>query len=328
MSFFLIGAGSPLVDYTAEVSEEFLKNSVSGCKGGTLNISDAERSRIFAALKGQVLRTPGGAAANTVCALGRAGVSAAFFGKTGVDDDGEYFRDELRSCGVSPKFLLSGGGKTGYCVSLVTPDAERTMRSNLGVSTNIVPAELESCLWQECRWLLTEGYMLAIPGYEVIFELAKKAGCSTALDISSIEIARKSRDTLPELLEKSIDLIFCNADEAAALTGINDPEANVEYLADLCGMAALKMGAAGSLVKRRNEPLCRIEAYSFGEAVDTTAAGDHYAAGFFYGLAGNGSLERCGFCGSVMGGAAAAVPGSRIPQEMWEQVMDIIRKQF
>ena len=151
MSFFLIGAGSPLVDYTTEVAEEFLKNSVSGCKGGTLNISDAERSRIFAALNGTVLRTPGGAAANTVCALGRAGVSAAFFGKTGIDEDGEYFRSELKSCGVSPKFLLSGNGKTGYCVSLVTPDAERTMRSNLGVSTDITPAELENCGYQECR---------------------------------------------------------------------------------------------------------------------------------------------------------------------------------
>ena len=325
MSFFLVGAGSPLVDYTAEVDELFLKEFVPGCKGGTLNIDDAERSRIFSALKNKILRTPGGAAANTVCALGRLGVRAAFFGKTGADEDGEYFRCELKSSGVSPDFLLSSTGQTGYCVSLVTPDAERTMRSNLGVSIQISANDIAGCSWQECCWLLTEGYMLAIPGFEKIFELAKAAGCRTALDLSSIEIARKSRETLPELLEKSIDMLFCNADEAAALTGTDDPERNVEYLSDLCGMTALKLGAAGSLVRRRKETAIRVAPYSFGAAVDTTAAGDHYAAGFFYGLSKGETPDKCGFYGSVLGGAAAAVPGSRIPEHIWNQIVEIIK---
>lgn len=325
MSFFLVGAGSPLVDYTAEVDELFLQEFVPGCKGGTLNIDDAGRSRIFAALKNQILRTPGGAAANTVCALGRLGVRTAFFGKTGVDEDGEYFRCELKNSGVSPDFLLSSPGPTGYCLSLVTPDAERTMRSNLGVSVQISADDIAGCCWQKCRWLLTEGYMLAIPGFEKIFGSAKSAGCCTALDLSSIEIARNSRDTLPELLEKSIDLLFCNADEAAALTGTDDPERNVEYLSTLCGMTALKLGAAGSLVKRRNEPAFRVEPYSFGAAVDTTAAGDHYAAGFFYGLAKGETPDKCGFYGSVLGGAAAAVPGSRIPESIWNRIVEIIK---
>ena len=324
MSFFLIGAGSPLVDYTAEVDDNFLQKFIPGCKGGTLNISDAERSRIFDALGSRILRTPGGAAANTICALGRLGVNTAFFGKTGIDEDGEYFRNELKSCGVSPDFLLSAPGKTGYCLSLVTPDAERTMRSNLGVSVEIAAEEISGCDWQHTQWLLAEGYMLAIPGYEKIFELAKSSGCRTALDISSIEIARRSRENLPELLKKSVDMIFCNADEAAAFTGIDDPEHNVEYLAELCGMAAVKKGENGSLVKRRSEAVVDIEVCSFGTAVDTTAAGDHYAAGFFYGLSRGETLDKCGFYGSVLGGAAAAVPGSRIPDNIWRKVVEII----
>lgn len=325
MSFFLAGAGSPLVDYTAEVEDSFLQEFIPGCKGGTLNIDDAERNRLFTALKSKILRTPGGAAANTICALGRAGISTAFFGKTGNDEDGIYFRTELKKNGVSTDWLLQSDGQTGYCISLVTPDAERTMRSNLGVSTQISCQELSGCSWQECSWLLTEGYMLAIPEFEKIFESAKNAGCSTALDLSSIELARKFGKTLPELLKKSVDLIFCNSDEASALTGVDSPEKNVEYLSDLCGMAAVKLGAEGSLVKRRSEPLIRISAYSFGSAVDTTAAGDHYAAGFFYGLARGKTLDKCGFYGSVFGGAAAAVPGSRIPETLWQQVMETVK---
>ena len=320
MSFFLIGAGSPLVDYTAEVPEAFLKDAVPGCKGGTLNISDADRSRIFAALEKRILRTPGGAAANTVCALGRAGVTAAFFGKTGLDEDGEYFRNELKKCGVSPDFLLAGEGKTGYCVSLVTPDAERTMRSNLGVSTEIVRAELENCRWQDCCWLLTEGYMLAIPGFEMIFDLAKDAGCSTALDISSIEIARKSRESLPELLKKSVDLIFCNADEAAALTGISDPDVNAGYLADLCGMAAVKLGAAGSLVKRRGGETVFIEPCSFGPAVDTTAAGDTFTGFFLSEILQHGDATRALRTASVAAGIAVSRKGAEPSIPLMEEV--------
>ena len=325
MPFFLTGAGSPLVDYTAEVDESFLQEFVPGCKGGTLNIDDAERSRLFTALKNNFLRTPGGAAANTVCALGRAGISTAFFGKTGCDNDGEFFRNELKSCGVAPDFLSASPGNTGYCISLVTPDAERTMRSNLGVSTNITPSELAGCDFKKSSWLLTEGYMLAIPGFEKIFGLAKNAGCRTALDISSIEIASRSRETLPELLKQSVDLIFCNNDEANALTGVDSPERNAEYLADLCGLAVIKLGAEGSLIKQRGKEPIRVEAYNFGAAIDSTAAGDHYAAGFFYGLAGGETLDRCGFYGSVFGGAAVAVPGSRIPEDIWQQVMETIK---
>ncbi|MBR4884649.1 MAG: adenosine kinase, partial [Lentisphaeria bacterium] len=258
------------MDYTAEVDESFLQEFVPGCKGGTLNIDDAERSRLFSALGNNFLRTPGGAAANTVCALGRAGISTAFFGKTGCDKDGEYFRNELESCGVAPDLLLSSPGNTGYCISLVTPDAERTMRSNLGVSIDITPSELAGCDFKSSSWLLTEGYMLAIPGFEKIFELAKNSGCHTALDISSIEIAFNSRKTLPELLQQSVDLIFCNNDEAIALTGTDSPEHNAGYLADLCGLAVIKLGAEGSLIKQRGGLPIRVQAYSFGAATDTT----------------------------------------------------------
>ena len=316
-TFRIIGAGSPLVDYTACVDDLFLQQNIPGGKGGTLHIDGAERRRIFSAITTPVLRTPGGAAANTISALGKLQVDAAFFGKTGNDEDGEFFRKELAECGVATEYLIRTQGETGYCISLVTPDAERTMRSDLGISTDLSAADWQRCDFSGFSWLLSEGYMLQIPGFENIFAHARKGNCSVALDLSSIEIARQKRNSLPELLKTHVDM-----DEAAALTGTGDPEKNLRYLAGLCQIAIVKLGADGSLIMRQNESVIRIPACDFGVAVDTTAAGDHYAAGIFYGLSRGFSLEKCGRCGAILGGAAAAVNGSRLTGEMWRNVMD------
>ena len=166
--------------------------------------------------------------------------------------------------------------------------------------------------------------MLQIPGFEDIFAHAHRANCAVALDLSSIEIARQKRDSLPDLLKTHVDMVLCNRDEAAALTGICDPEKNLRYLAGLCRIAIVKLGAEGSLIMRQNESVIKVPACDFGVAVDTTAAGDHYAAGIFYGLAKGFSLEKCGRCGALLGGAAAAVNGSRLTGEMWQKVMDKI----
>ena len=322
MSFGVIGAGSPLVDYTAAVSDVFLQEFIPGGKGGTVHIPEAERNRIFSALKGRFLRTPGGAAANTISALGKLGVRSAFFGKLGDDEDGRFFRDELVRCGVSSSELLSvPGGRTGYCLSLVTPDAERTMRSNLGVSTDISPEEIAGCDFSTFNWLLSEGYMLQIPGFSRIFSRARAAGCRTALDLSSIEIARAGGDELKRLLRENIDLVLCNNDEAAALTGETSPQKNVLLLAELSPVAVLKLGREGSIIATSDGEITIVPAVTGRASVDTTAAGDHYAAGFFYGLSENAPLEKCGYYGAVLGAAIASVAGSRMPEELWKEVL-------
>lgn len=319
--FRIIGAGSPLVDYSAAVDDEFLFRCVPGCKGGTVHIDHQGREKIFAGLSGkELLRTPGGAAANTISALGKLDVECAFFGKAGVDDDGDFFCQELINSGVSPEYLIRAAGDTGYCISLVTPDAERTMRSNLGISTALTPAEWEKCDFSEFSWLLSEGYMLQIDSFDRIFDCAHAGNCATALDLSSVEIAARMRNTLPELLQNKIDLVLCNADEAAALTGIDSPEKNAEYLAQKCSIAVVKLGAAGSLIKRAEEPLLQIPPFAPEKVQDTTAAGDHYAAGFFYGIAHGCDLEKCGIFGSLLGGAVTGVKGSRLTPEAWDEV--------
>ena len=322
--FRVIGAGSPLVDYTVRVDDRFLQQNIPGGKGGTIHIDGAERRRIFSAAAAPVQRTPGGAAANTISALGKLQLETAFLGKLGNDDDGNFFRQEMAGCGVSTEYLIFSAGETGYCISLVTPDAERTMRSNLGISTNLSAADWQKCDFTRFSWLLAEGYMLQIAGFEDIFACAHRGNCSVALDLSSIEIARQKRETLPGILENHIDMVLCNSDEAAALTGESDPEKNLRYLAGLCRIAIVKLGKDGSLIMCGNDDVIRIPVCDCGVAVDTTAAGDHYAAGIFYGLSRGFTMEKCGWCGSILGGAAAAVKTSRLTREMWQTVMDKI----
>ena len=324
--FRIIGAGSPLVDYCAAVDDGFLARRISGCKGGTVHITPGEKERIFSGFPGVVLKTPGGAAANTISALGKLEVACAFFGKAGSDSDGDFFCQELINSGVSPEYLIRCPGETGYCISLVTPDAERTMRSSLGVSTALVPEDWERCDFSRFSWLLSEGYMLQISDFDRIFDRAHAADCLTALDFSSVEIARRMRNTLQKLLKNRIDLVFCNADEAAAFTGVDSPEKNAALLAESCSIAVVKLGGNGSLIKRSGEPLLHIPAVTPQNVIDTTAAGDHYAAGFFYGIAKGAALEKCGSYGSILGGAAACVNGSRLTPELWDWVKNRIKQ--
>lgn len=323
MSFKVIGAGSPLVDYTANVSENFLEMFPGSVKGGTEHIDSSERNRILANLAGTLLRTPGGAAANTISVLGKLGVECAFLGKLGDDENGDFFRSSLISSGVLPdKLVTVPGGTTGYCLSLVTPDAERTMRSDLGISTAWTPEEFSPETFAGYTWLLTEGYMLEIPGFEQIFDAAIAAGCRIALDFSSVEIARSQRERLRKLLREKVDLLLCNDEEAAAFTGNDDVEENIAFLVSLVSIAVIKMGKDGSLISSSPGEVIRIPAVAELPVVDTTAAGDHYAAGFFFGLSRGESLERCGIYGAYLGGAVAGVAGSRLTEAQWEKIYE------
>ena len=132
-------------------------------------------------------------------------------------------------------------------------------------------------------------------------------------------IRSTSLDELPSLIENKIDLLLCNADEAAALTGIPSPEEIISLLVKLTGTVVIKMGEHGSLIASKTSNIIRVPAIAEAPVIDTTAAGDHYAAGFFFGLAQNAGLELCGQYGAYLGGAIATVSGSRLPEEYWQK---------
>ena len=159
MSFKLLGTGSPLVDYSLEISDAALAETVPDGKGCTRNISHQERDVILCR-GNNICRSPGGSAANTIRAFSRLGGTASLFGKTGNDEDGDFFRSQLLTAGADDSLLLQTDfSGTGYCLSLITPDAERTMLSNLGASLDIAVADVEKVPFGNFDFLLMEGYL-------------------------------------------------------------------------------------------------------------------------------------------------------------------------
>ncbi len=319
MRQFLLGVGSPLVDYSAAVPDDFLTEHVSGSKGGTLNITDADKEYLSQNMATPFYRVAGGAAANTVMAAAELGVSASLFGKLGNDENGSIFRDAMRKSGASDADLLTDPAMpTGYCLTLVTPDAERTMRSNLAASANISVADAENFDFSRFQWILLEGYFIGTDFFEKCMIRAREAGCKIAVDLCSFELAAKFRDRFIMLLKKYAGLLFANSDEASALTGKSAPEDMLDFLNPLLPATALKLGASGSIIDAGNNRYHIPSAPA--TAVDTTAAGDYYAAGFFYGLAKNMAWDKCGYAGSLAAAEIVTHTGTKLPEENWNKL--------
>ena len=315
----ILGVGSPLLDVLAQVSDEFLEKHVSGAKGGMEMIDSAVRAQLMQLLGSEVEWVPGGSAGNTVFALARMGIDVAMLGKTGKDREGDYYRNKLLSLGGSDRdFFLSETVPTGICLSLITPDAERTMRSDLGAASTLTPEDVKQVDFSRYGIVLIEGYMLFSPAFDAVIEGAKKAGCKIAFDLASFEVVNIFRDKINALLD-DVDILFANADEAAALVGNLPEDEQLEALAARCSVAVLKLGKKGAMVKNNGEKV-RVQAELVENPVDTTAAGDLWAAGFLYGFVKEHSLENCAKYGSILSGEVVKVIGSQLPDESWQKI--------
>ena len=315
----VLGVGSPLLDVLAKVDDNFLAKHISGAKGGMEMIGSEERASLMQLLGKNVEWVPGGSAGNTVFALARMGIDVAMLGKTGKDSEGEYYRSKLVSSGGSDReFFLSETAPTGICLSLITPDAERTMRSDLAAASLMTPEDVQKVDFSRYGIVLIEGYMLFSAAFDAVFESAKKAGCKIAFDLASFEVVNIFRDKINALLD-DVDILFANADEAAALVGNIPEEEQLEELAKHCSTAVLKLGKRGAMVKRNGEKV-RVSAELVENPVDTTAAGDLWAAGFLSGTVKNHALENCARYGSILSGEVVKVIGSQLPDGSWEKI--------
>lgn len=325
MKFSLLGVGSPLVDLSVQVSDGFLAGHVPGKKGGTLNITDAERADLLSLLGNQYLTVAGGAAANTIMAAAELGLNTTLLGKVGNDREAEIFRQALLDSGASTSGLLTDStAATGYCLALVTPDAERTMRSNLGASLHVTPADAEKFDFSAFDWVLLEGYFIGTEFFDAVLDQAIGAGCKIALDLCSFELAEKFRDKFLRVIKK-IDLLFANFEEASALTGVAELESLTAALGNFPGMTALKLGAAGSMVITNNA-LIKVPAAKTDRVVDTTAAGDYYAAGFFYGLAHDFTPEKCAVAAALTSAEIVRHHGTKLTENIWHNLITAMEK--
>ncbi|MFZ7126715.1 MAG: adenosine kinase [Desulfobacterales bacterium] len=320
-SVHVMGVGSPVVDFVAEVPEAVLQ-SVPGVKGG-MELVDADRlESLMTLVEGFPVKTPGGSAGNTTFALARLGMSCAFMGKLGDDANGVYYKEHFRNIGGDcSRFKRDGGRPTASCLSLVTPDSERTMRTDLGAAMGFGPEDVSASDFEGCRHVHVEGYLLFNPDLLLaVLDAARAAGCSVSLDLGSFEVVEAAGPALPGILDEYVDIVFANETEAAAFCGASDPDSGLSALGNACGVAAVKIGSAGAWLRRGTDTV-HVPAIPAAKVVDTTGAGDYWAAGFLFGHLNGYSLTTSGRLGSLLGKHVVETMGAFLAPESWDRII-------
>lgn len=318
----VLGAGSPIVDLLIRIPESFL-DGVEGAKGGMELVNSDTIDQLLAASGVPADKAPGGSAANTIFALSRMGMPTAFLGKLGMDSESDYYQEEYRVVGGDTgHFKFTSEAPTARCLSMITPDSQRTMRTDLGAAVLLAPNEISSADFAGFDHAHLEGYLLFNRDLAVrALESAKEAGCTVSLDLGSFEVVRAAMDVLPGLLGRCVDAVFANEDEAAAYFGHNDAEAAARALGGLCAVAAVKMGAQGAWIVRGDEtvfcPAMKVE-----NVVDSTGAGDCWAAGFLFGYLNGMPLSVCGELGALLGGEVVQEIGASPSRAGWARIRD------
>ncbi len=322
----ILGVGGVLVDAVLPVDDAFLTEHVPGAKGGMDFALREDQDRWITASGNEPARATGGAAGNTIACLAHLGMKTAHLGKVGEDDDGRFYRGKLAERGTEALFFVSEKSGSGRCLSMVTPDSERTMRTCLAAASEITPEEVASVDFSKFSLVYIEGYQLFNAGVvQETLRQAKAAGCKTAMDLASFEVMRIFRDDVLAMLANDIDMVFANEEEAAVLTGPGKTPAEMaQELGRMCHVAVVKCGAAGSYIVR-DGALTEI-AITPVKALDTTAAGDSWAAGYLYGYCQGWDDARCGKAASIISAEIVQIYGAELPPECWEKICKNIQE--
>jgi len=318
----IAGIGSALVDILIHEDDAFLAN-LGAAKGGMTLVDkeDIERTLAMSSAKSSVV--PGGSACNTVIGVGNLGGKARFVGKCGSDIMGNLIEDDLKRQNVEPA-LLRADSPTGCSLSIITPDAQRSMFTYLGASAETRPEDISVHCFKNAAVVLVEGYLLYNPDLiKASLSAAKKAGAKIALDLASYTVVAESRALLEHLVEAYVDILIANEDEAEAYTGQSDERKALEALAAKADIAVLKVGPRGSYVTHAGDTTT-VTPMGDGKALDTTGAGDLWAAGFLFGLVNGYSIDHCGRLGSACGYEVCQVIGANIPADGWERIRKLL----
>jgi len=319
----VLGIGNALVDIMTKLDkDEFLKEF--NLPKGSMQLVDQDFIKKIskATEKFEKHQSSGGSAANTIHGLARLGVETGFIGKVGEDELGDFFYEDMKKSNIDPK-LLRSKTDSGRAVALISPDSERTFATFLGAAIDLVPEDLTNKLFEGYKYLHIEGYL--VQNHDLLLKaskLAKENGLKISLDLASYNVVDDNLEFLKSYINDFVDIIFANEEESNAFTG-KEPEESLNELAKRSEIAVVKVGKEGSFIKAGNETSTvePIEA----NPVDTTGAGDAYAAGFLYGLVNDYSLSKCGQIGSILAGKVIEVVGAKMDEEKWQEIFDLVK---
>ena len=316
----VLAIGSPLVDIIVNVPEAFVL-SMDGEKGGMeLVLPQDIESLIQKAGEDRKKRfSIGGSSANLLLGLLKLGYTEAnFLGKLADDKNGQFYKNTFNSLGEQ-KFKYCSNSQTGSCLSLVTPDTQRTMRTYLGASSNLSIDDITKKDLEGVHHLHLEGYLLFNQELTYhILSLAKEVGSSISLDLSSFEVVQANKDVLGDLLKDYIDIVFANEDEAASFVGHRDIQRTLQDFSKYCSIAAVKLGEKGAHIYAKGEVFYQ-EAEKVN-AVDSTGAGDLWASGFLYGYLQGKPWSYTLPLAAKLGGSVVQNIGAFLEESQWNDI--------
>ncbi len=321
-AFDLIGVGSPIMDLLAPVPEAFLRDHVAGDKGGMVLVNDAEMSAILAHLPAAPATSTGGSAANATLNATRLGLRTTFLGKIGNCEVAATYRERFADLGIDTTRFKTGAVPNARSLILTTPDADRTMRTDLGAAMTLSPDEISPADFAGCRHAHIEGYLVFNEALiNAVLAAARAAGCTVSMDLASFEVINATRPWIFSQLAEGFDIIFANEDEIRAL--FEDETSPYDELARRLAShgvtAAVKVGKDGAWVARGDE-LHRIEPVLVDTVIDTNGAGDSWAAGFLSAYLRGKSLPEAGRIASHVGAETVKHLGPIIPDEAFAEL--------
>ncbi|MSO98157.1 MAG: adenosine kinase [Rhodospirillaceae bacterium] len=301
----VVGIGSAIVDVLSRTDESWLADK--GMVKGTMALIDSNRAKLLYTAMGVTTNMSGGSVANSMAGIASLGGKPAFIGKVGADQLGESFSHDIRAVGVDFYAGVKNSTKlpTAQCLILVTPDAQRTMNTFLGACTELGPADIDEEIIAAADVTYIEGYQWDTPQAKAAIRkacvAAKGAGRKVALSLSDPFVVDRHRDELLQLIFDYVDLLFGNEEEVFRLYRTNDFDTAVKKLRQSNTLACMTLGARGALVVDMMST-ATVPAAPVSKVIDTTGAGDLFAAGFLYGYTNGRDLVRS----AKIGGLAAA----------------------
>jgi sugar/nucleoside kinase (ribokinase family) len=314
----VLGIGNALVDILVQLDNESLLQKLNLPKGSMQLIQASDIQNITSEIeKLPAVMVSGGSAANTIHGLASLGISCGYIGKVGVDELGDFYAKDFNDAGVLTS-LLNSQTVTGRAYTFITPDSERTFATYLGAAIELTADNMDLEIFKNYDLLHIEGYLVQNTTLiETALKIAKSAGMKTSLDLASFNVVEASIEFLSRIIPEYVDIVFANEEEAKAYTGKN-PSSALSEIADQCDIAVVKIGKEGSLIQARDNK------FEVGiipvTAIDTTGAGDQYAAGFLSGYLKNMSLDKCGKIGALLAGKVIENYGARVPSTLWPEI--------
>lgn len=323
MGYDVFGIGSALVDFLLEVDESMLEE-LKLTKGHFHQKNPEEAGQVLNRIRGEDIKlAPGGSAANTIAGVAHLGGRAVFCGKVGDDEHGRFYEIKMKEGDVRTN-LPRHEKTTGHAVTFITPDGERTFSVYYGAAHELAKEDILEGELKDCKILHIEGYQIDHPDMKQVslhaVDIAKRHGLKISIDLSDPSVVNRNLQFLKGFVRENADIVFANEEEAEAFTGKHGEEA-LHLMGEICETVVVKLGGRGSLIKHKGK-IYKIKPYKT-KVIDTTGAGDMYAAGILYGMTQGMDMETCGKIASYAAAKAVSKIGARLDSSIREEVQSI-----